>query len=223
MPFFLNTSNPVSLLFAVSNFYEEYSNRLLKNSIISAMEEFIKSDCKVFTLVEADNNLFSIFLNDVKEGFKKEKHKIAVIEREKIVDEIVKLVSKNHVSFVSFKDAINNEFLRFAVVQTKGSLELPQIISFFVNKHKIDGIIALGVVKKGATDHDKYVTQECMRGLSKISLKTSIPLTSGIISSSEDNIIEERVNDSGLNVGGQATTSCINLIFAKRKIETFFN
>lgn len=219
-----NSAKPLNLLFAISNFYPDKTRQLLSNSLQFLFDERLKnfSESK-FSIVEFNDGFISIFIGDVKDFFKNDLRKVQFTSAEKLPDVIAELSLQKKFTFFSLKNLKNDEILKFTIICTSGSLEIPQISSFFLNKHKdVDGVVALGVVVKGKTDHDKYVITECMRGITDIAIKHSIPFTSGLINSDSMDVIDERISTSGHNIGKQALQACLDTISLKRKMEIFF-
>lgn len=223
MPNFLNIpSKALNLMFAVSNFYEQYSKELLVNSIDFLFEEYLqnKKDAK-FTVIESSENLTSIFAGDVSKTLKNDPHKMKVVEYASLSSVISEIGFKKNFTFFSIKNLMNNEILSFSVVSIRGSLELPQICSIFANKYKnIDGIVALGVVKKGRTNHNEYVANEAFRGLNDVSIKYCLPITNSIIVADDDDLILERVSKTGQNLGMYATKTCIEIVRIKKLVQS---
>jgi 6,7-dimethyl-8-ribityllumazine synthase len=225
MPFFTDTAiKPLNLLFCISTFYKEKTKEMFANSLNSLFESHLKTfNPSKVSIVEFSEGFVSIFLGNAKEMLKKDSHQIQVVSVAELPKIISNIALDKRFSFFSLKDLQNNEILKFASISVNGSLEIPQVASFFLNKHKdIDGVIALGIIKKGATDHNHYVATECMRGIGKVSLKYSIPFANGIITADTDKLIEDRISASGQNIGKATVQTCLDIIFLKRKMETIF-
>ena len=223
MPFFTaSTAKPLNLLFCISNFYKENSKTMLLNALSLLFKHYSKnSKLDQFSMVEFSEGFTSIFLGDAKEMLKNDgDHRVSVVSIKDLPGMLSNMAIEKRFSFFSLKTLQNHELLRFAVITTNGSLELAQVASFFLEKDKeVDGIIALGIIKKGGTDHDKYIASETFRSLSKLSMKFSIPVTNGIITTGNEELIKERLAPYGKN----ALETCLDIIAVKHKIETLFN
>jgi 6,7-dimethyl-8-ribityllumazine synthase len=178
---------PLNLLFAISDFYPEYSKELVMNAIKFLHVNNLKPEDFALTYVESN------------------------------CEEILKRIMEKSFHKTSFKDLEAKE-INLTAIKIKGSLELPQVISFAIEKQKYDGIIAFGVIKQGKTSHDSIVTTECHRGLTKLALKHQIPITTAIVNSGDDSVIKERTSENGYNVGKQAVETCLQLIEIKNKL-----
>ena len=63
-----------------------------------------------------------------------------------------------------------------------GSMELVTASNIlYENDKNIDGIIALGCIIKGDTDHDKYISNAVSNGLLNVSIKFNKPVIFGIL------------------------------------------
>lgn len=81
---------------------------------------------------------------------------------------------------------ITEEFVRLhATMETKiievpGSFELPVAAKWLAND-KVDGIIALGAIIKGATSHNEHLATASAQGLMQVGVDSGIPLGFGVI------------------------------------------
>lgn len=67
------------------------------------------------------------------------------------------------------------------VLRVPGAFELPAAAAR-LSKHKgIDGVIALGAVVKGETDHYHYISQAVTQGLVQVTLQSSVPVMFGVL------------------------------------------
>lgn len=67
------------------------------------------------------------------------------------------------------------------VAWVPGAFELPLLAQRFARRPEIDAVICLGLVLKGETTHDVYVSQGAMRGISQVSLETDKPVLFGVL------------------------------------------
>lgn len=66
------------------------------------------------------------------------------------------------------------------VLRVPGALELPLAARSLVDKG-CDGVVALGTVVKGDTDHYDIVVRESSGGIAQVSIETGVPVTNGIL------------------------------------------
>ncbi|PIQ68094.1 MAG: 6,7-dimethyl-8-ribityllumazine synthase [Candidatus Taylorbacteria bacterium CG11_big_fil_rev_8_21_14_0_20_46_11] len=67
------------------------------------------------------------------------------------------------------------------VVHVPGAFELPLMCQKLARTKKYDGLVALGCVIKGETDHYFYVAGEASRGIMEVMLREDIPIGFGVI------------------------------------------
>ena len=87
-------------------------------------------------------------------------------------NQVIDLVNHNleQDSIYNFNLSSTGQTYNITIANIIGGMEIPQAISFFLEKHKYDGAIAIGIIKKGATKHDEYVTQQALNGISHLAL-----------------------------------------------------
>jgi len=73
-----------------------------------------------------------------------------------------------------------------------GSFELPLAAKTLAESGKVSGIVALGVIIKGDTDHYSQVARESSVGLAQVMMETGIPVASGLIPALNVAQVEER-------------------------------
>ncbi len=81
-----------------------------------------------------------------------------------------------------------------------GSWEMPLIVQEMSSSGKVNAIIALGAVIRGATDHYQYVAAETTKGLAQTSLKTGVPVSFGVLTT---DTIEQAIERAGTKAGNK--------------------
>ena len=114
----------------------------------------------------------------------------------------VSIVRARFNSVITEKMAINSEKrLKELGVQNiinhtvPGSFEIP----FACNKlldTDIDGIIAIGCLIKGETDHYKYIAENTVYGIQKVSLEKNKPIIFGVLTVNNIDQAEARIKSS---------------------------
>ena len=92
-----------------------------------------------------------------------------------------------------------------------GAFEIPLALKKVVGTGKFDGVVALGAVIRGGTPHFEYVSGECVKGISQISLDSEIPIAFGVLTV---DTVEQAIERSGSseNKGAEAAESTIQMI-----------
>lgn len=95
------------------------------------------------------------------------------------------------------------------VYHVPGAFEIPFIVKQLVAKEKLDGIMTLGAVIKGETDHYDLICQNVASGIMQLNLNSKIPVTFGILTT--DNI-EQAMQRAGLKAGNEGASTAQSLL-----------
>ncbi len=69
----------------------------------------------------------------------------------------------------------------YDILVTHGAFEIPALAQKVIHSKKYDGIIALGCVIKGETDHYDYICQGITYGMQKVAIENTFPVMFGIL------------------------------------------
>ena len=92
-----------------------------------------------------------------------------------------------------------------------GALELPGLTRRVVDLGRFDGVIALGVVIRGATPHFDLVVNQSVAGLSQIAADGKVPVACGILACESIEQAIERAGTKGGNRGYDAAMVAIEM------------
>jgi 6,7-dimethyl-8-ribityllumazine synthase len=67
------------------------------------------------------------------------------------------------------------------VFSVPGAFELPVAAKVLVDSGRYDGVVCLGAVIRGETDHYDYVCAEAARGIQDVQLTTGVPCGFGVL------------------------------------------
>lgn len=67
------------------------------------------------------------------------------------------------------------------VVRVPGSFELPIVARRLAASGEVDSVLCFGVVLRGETEHDRWVTEGCVHGIMQSSLETDVPIHLGVL------------------------------------------
>jgi 6,7-dimethyl-8-ribityllumazine synthase len=98
------------------------------------------------------------------------------------------------------------------IYRVPGAFELPVVAKKIVLKKKYDAVICLGAVIRGETPHFDYVANEVTKGIAKVSLDASLPLTFGVITADNTEQAIERAGNKSGNKGFEAAVTAIELL-----------
>jgi 6,7-dimethyl-8-ribityllumazine synthase len=99
-----------------------------------------------------------------------------------------------------------------SVYWVPGAFEIPAVAKKIADRKKIDGIICLGCVIRGATPHFDYVAAEVSKGVASVSLNGNIPVVFGVLTTESIEQAIERAGTKAGNKGADAATSAIEMV-----------
>jgi len=142
-----------------------------------------------------------------KKKFNANKFKIAIVVSNfnyditgKMLDGAKKILKENKVKSGNIK-----------VLMVPGSFEIPLVCQKLAQTKKYDGIVAIGCVIKGETDHYYYISNEVSRGIMDIMLKFSIPIGFGVITTNNLKQAKARSGKKS-NKGSEAAEAVLEMI-----------
>lgn len=90
-----------------------------------------------------------------------------------------------------------------------GSFEIPGLASQLLGKEKYFGLLALGCLIRGETDHYDLLAKEVTKGLAQLALQTTVPVSFGIVTA--DNL-DQAISRAGSKQGNKGFEAAISLI-----------
>jgi 6,7-dimethyl-8-ribityllumazine synthase len=93
-----------------------------------------------------------------------------------------------------------------------GAFELPLAAKLCARSGRYDGVICLGAVIRGETDHYDYVCREAARGIQSVGLETEVPCGFGVLTC---DTVEQAVARAGAgkrDTGRHAAEAVLSLV-----------
>ncbi|MDR1784150.1 MAG: 6,7-dimethyl-8-ribityllumazine synthase [Endomicrobium sp.] len=90
-----------------------------------------------------------------------------------------------------------------------GAFEIPVIAKKVAESKKVDGIICLGCIIRGATPHFDYISSEVSKGIASIGLKSRVPIIFGVLTTDS---IEQAIERAGTKAGNKGADSAMTAI-----------
>ena len=98
------------------------------------------------------------------------------------------------------------------VYHVPGSYEIPYLAQRLARSESpADGIIAIGAVIRGGTDHYQYVAEGVARGISRVALDTGVPIIFGVLTTDTIEQAIERAGTKAGNKGADAAMAAIEM------------
>jgi len=104
------------------------------------------------------------------------------------------------------------------IVRVQGAVEMPLVADKLAASGKSDAMSALGAVIRGATPHFDYVAGECSKGLAQVSLKHSLPVAFGVLTTDTIEQAIERAGTKAGNKGAEAAHTAIEMVSLFREL-----
>jgi 6,7-dimethyl-8-ribityllumazine synthase len=104
------------------------------------------------------------------------------------------------------------------VVRVPGAFELPLAVRRLAASKKVDAVIALGAVIRGATPHFDYVAGEAAKGIGAVAAASDVPVAFGVLTTESIEQAVERAGTKQGNKGWDAAVSAIEMVSLLRAL-----
>jgi 6,7-dimethyl-8-ribityllumazine synthase len=104
------------------------------------------------------------------------------------------------------------------VVKVPGAWEIPLVAERLAATGKVDAVVALGVLIRGATPHFDFLAAETAKGLAHVALSSGVPVSFGVLTCDSLEQALERSGSKAGNKGWQAAQSAIEMVQLYRRL-----
>jgi 6,7-dimethyl-8-ribityllumazine synthase len=104
------------------------------------------------------------------------------------------------------------------VVRVPGAFELPLVVRRLAASKKVDAVIALGAVIRGATPHFDFVAGEAAKGIGAAAAASDVPIAFGVLTTENIEQAVERAGTKQGNKGWDAAVSAIEMVSLLRAL-----
>lgn len=102
-----------------------------------------------------------------------------------------------------------------------GAFEIPLAAKAFAESGKVDAVIGLGCVIRGATTHYEAVAGESAAGILRAGLATGLPVIFGVLTTEDlDQALERSEEAGGHNVGEEAAHTAVEMVRLLERIRS---
>jgi 6,7-dimethyl-8-ribityllumazine synthase len=98
-----------------------------------------------------------------------------------------------------------------AIHDVPGSFEIPQAARRVAETGKVDAIVCLGCLIRGATPHFEYIASAVAHGLIDASGETGVPMAFGVLTTNTVDESLERAGEGPENKGREAALAAIEM------------
>ena len=98
------------------------------------------------------------------------------------------------------------------LVRVPGSWEIPVTAQRIAKSGKVDAVIALGAVIRGATPHFDHVAAEAAKGVAQAAMSSGVPVAFGVLTTDTIEQAIERAGTKAGNKGWDAAVTAIEMV-----------
>lgn len=97
-------------------------------------------------------------------------------------------------------------------VAVPGVFEIPAAIKTVWSANYFAGVVALGCVIRGETDHYEHICREVSRAIMDLSVLGGIPIGFGILTCENYEQAWERASIDDRDIGGRTASACLDML-----------
>lgn len=105
------------------------------------------------------------------------------------------------------------------VVPVPGAFELPLVARRLASRANVAAVLCFGLVLKGDTEHDRYISEACALGLMQAALETDTPILFGVLTCATIEQARARARreaEGGLDKGREVALAALEVLAALR-------
>ncbi|GAB6162514.1 6,7-dimethyl-8-ribityllumazine synthase [Desulfothermus naphthae] len=107
------------------------------------------------------------------------------------------------------------------LIKVPGAFEMPVVAKRVAMSKKVDAVICLGAVIRGATPHFDYVASEVAKGIAHVALESNIPVTFGVLTTDTLEQAIERAGSKAGNKGAEAAQAALETVQVINQLKGF--
>lgn len=104
------------------------------------------------------------------------------------------------------------------IVSVPGAFEIPQAARRLAETGKVDAVVCLGCVIRGATPHFEYISSSVAHAIQDASGETGVPMAFGVLTTDTWEQAEERATPGRDNKGYEAAAAAIEMAQLFRRL-----
>jgi 6,7-dimethyl-8-ribityllumazine synthase len=106
------------------------------------------------------------------------------------------------------------------VLEVPGAFELPLAASYAARSGRFDGVVCLGAVIRGETDHYDFVCAETANGIMRVQLETGVPCAFGVLTCETMEQALARTGGGKRDQGRHAAEAVMQMAALRRELES---
>jgi 6,7-dimethyl-8-ribityllumazine synthase len=100
-----------------------------------------------------------------------------------------------------------------------GAFEVPLVAQRLAASGRVDAVVCLGAVIRGATPHFDLVAGQCAAGVARVAHDTGVPTTLGVLTTDTIDQAVERAGTKAGNKGADAALAAVELVTLLRELD----
>jgi 6,7-dimethyl-8-ribityllumazine synthase len=105
------------------------------------------------------------------------------------------------------------------IVRVPGAFEIPIAAQRVAESARVDAVVCLGCLIRGATPHFEYIASACAHGITSAAAATGVPMTFGVLTTNSVEEALERAAAGEANKGREAALAAVDLVRVLAQID----
>jgi 6,7-dimethyl-8-ribityllumazine synthase len=105
------------------------------------------------------------------------------------------------------------------LLRVPGAFEIPIAAQRLAESSRVDAVVCLGCLIRGATPHFEYIASACAHGITAAAAATGVPMTFGVLTTNSIEEAYERAVPGDGNKGREAALAAVALVRALQSLE----
>lgn len=97
------------------------------------------------------------------------------------------------------------------VLHVPGAFEIPMAAQRIAETGKVDAVVCLGCLIRGATPHFEYIAAACAHGITAAAVNTGVPMSFGVLTTNSAEEALERAAPGPANKGREAADAALQM------------
>jgi 6,7-dimethyl-8-ribityllumazine synthase len=105
------------------------------------------------------------------------------------------------------------------VLRVPGAFEIPIAAQRLAESARVDAVVCLGCLIRGATPHFEYIASACAHGITAAAAATGVPMTFGVLTTNTVEEALDRAGEGDANKGREAALAALELVRALKTLD----
>jgi 6,7-dimethyl-8-ribityllumazine synthase len=97
------------------------------------------------------------------------------------------------------------------VLRVPGAFEVPIAAQRIAETGRVEAVVCLGCLIRGATPHFEYIASACAHGITAAAAATGVPMSFGVLTTNSVEEAVERAGDGDANKGREAARAALDM------------